>query len=35
LIPEKTVVPACAKLHRVAAHKTIVRSCFFIIPACK
>ena len=35
LIPEKTVVPACAKLQREAAHNAKVRSCFFIIPACK
>jgi hypothetical protein len=35
LIPEKTVVPACAKLQSEAAQRTKVRSSFFMIQACK
>ena len=35
LIPEKTVVPAWAKLDKVAAHNRRVTRCFFMIQACK
>jgi xanthosine utilization system XapX-like protein len=35
LIPEKTVVPACAKLQSEATQMTKVRSCFFIFQAYK